>query len=213
MILLTDNDILIKLAQCNLTTEWLNAIGSSINDCFILNEAQYSLQLRNPDKSIRKITGSAAAYERLCDIVGACKTLDVAQENLDLLAELSKTEHVDPGELALLLHAHDLYSKGEDFTYTSGDKRCLEGILKSPYITMKDALQNRVECTESIFLTLINTYGHDHINNNVIIAQNDCTEKKFDGMLSLAFGQGRDSNHACECLRSHMASIQHFIRI
>lgn len=213
MILLTDNDILIKLAQCNLTREWLDSINSSLNDCFILNEAPYSLLLNSPDKSIKRITGSKSAYEKLCELVGSCKKLGIAEENLNLLEELGRTEHVDAGELALLLHAHSLHSKGDSFTYTSGDKRCLEGILRSPYDTMKQILKNRVDCTESIFLRLVETYGHSHITQQVIDARQNCTEKKFDGLLSLAFGNGRDINHTTECLKSHMASIQHFIRL
>lgn len=210
MILLTDNDILIKLSQCDLVGEALTVFECDLPQCYVLDTAKYSLFLNNPDKCIAKRVGNAQAYDRLCELVQGCSQLGAAEENIEFLEELSRMENVDPGEQALLLHAHQLHHSGEPFWLTTGDRKALLGVHGSDSEIAKAILRQRVECTESLVLKIINLHGFDAINNKVSSAAP--VTDRFDSVLRMAFGNGRDIQHARECLQNFLGPIAEYIR-
>lgn len=210
MILLTDNDILIKLSQCDLTNEALAVFGCALPDCHILDFVKHSLYLNDADKCIAKRVGSVEAYERLYELVQGCTELGAADEDIDFLEELSQMENIDAGEQALFLHAHDLHHKGAPFWLATGDKRALMGVHNSESVTAKSILRQRVECTESLVLKIMNTYGFDAVNHKIAGAAQ--VTARFDNVLRMAFGIGRDINHARGCLQSYLNPIASFIR-
>lgn len=210
MILLTDNDILIKLSQSNLVGEALTVFGCTLPECHILDTAKYSLFLNDPDKCIAKRVGNPQAYDRLCELVEGCTELGVAEENIDLLEELSHMENVDAGEQALLLHAHQFHTTGEPFWLTTGDRKALLGVHKSGSVIAKRILRQRVDCTESLVLKMLGIYGFDVINQKICGAIP--VTDRFDSVLRMAFGDGRDIQHAQTCLQSYLDQVAEYIR-
>lgn len=210
MILLTDNDILIKLSQCDLVSEALSVFDCDLSGCHILDFVKYSLYLNDADRCIAKRVGSVVAYERLCELVEGCTELGAADENIDFLEDLSQMENVDAGEQALLLHAYNVYHQGEPFWLATGDRKALVGIQNSMSAVAKKILHQRVECTESLVLKIMDACGFDAINHKVASAA-PITDR-FDSVLRMAFGFGRDVQHARGCLHSYLSPIAEFIR-
>jgi len=212
MIVLADNDVLVALAQCDLVDEALTVLNCSLSDCYVLNEAPYSLYLNNPAKCLEKRLGNPAAFDRLYQMVESCQKLGAAQENIELLEQLIILDGVHDGELQLTLHAENLHSQSTNFTLTTGDKTFLSAIYHSDCELAKAILYQRVECLESLLVKAISVFGHEHITSKVGYGKETTTNlKKFDGVLNMAFGNGRAEQHTLECLHNYMPA-QCFLR-
>lgn len=208
MILLSDNDLVVKLAQCDLLQETLVSLESGANDCFVLSSLPYSLRLKDPDKSIEKYVGSVQAYERICGFLEQCSVLNDAKVDFDLIDHMQKIDEVDPGEFALFLHANDLHGSGEQFRILTGDKRALSAICSYEHFdTAFSFLPDNVDCLESSMLRIIDYAGYEFVNERVSVARQQVIEKKYDKVLRFAFGEGRDEKHCTECLRSYMLDV------
>ncbi|MGK9416054.1 hypothetical protein ACSSUR_07840 [Pseudomonas cedrina] len=212
MILLTDNDILIKLSQCDLVETALDVFQCSLADCYVLDTAKHSLYLSNPDKCIERRLGSAAAYGRLAGLIDGCRELGAAGEDIDFLEELMDVEGIDAGELSLLMHAHGLNQSGSPFHFTTGDKRALMGIASSQSERAKRLLHQKVDCVESILLKAIHMKGFDEISGKIISAMQVTDPKKFDTVMRMSFGEGRSKDHAHDCLVQYLNPVLQFIR-
>ncbi|CAE6888751.1 conserved protein of unknown function [Pseudomonas marincola] len=210
MILLSDNDILVKISQCDLIEELLTVFNCQVSDLYVLDFAKHSLYLKDADKCIGRRVGNHQAYDRLCGLVYGCNELGVAEENIDFLEELSVMENMDSGEQALLLHAFDLHSAGRDFYLATGDKRALYGVLNSDSAIAKDILAHRVECTESLILKIMKIYGFQSVNHKISSAIP--VTDRFDSVLRMAFGPERSQEHAISCLNSYIEPIAGFMR-
>ncbi|PKI25668.1 hypothetical protein [Pseudomonas monteilii] len=213
MIVLADNDVLVALAQCDLVDEALTVLNCGFSDCYVLGEAPYSLYLNNPAKCLDKRLGNPSAFDRLCTMVESCQKLGAAQENIELLEQLMLLDGVHDGELQLTLHAENLHSQSKSFTLTTGDKTFLSAIYDSDCELAKTILYQRVECLESLLVKAIGLYGHEHITTKVGIGKETTTNaKKFDTVLSMAFGNGRAEQHTLDCLSNYMRPAQYFLR-
>ncbi len=208
MILLSDNDLVIKLAQCDLLQDTLGSLNSGDKDCFVLSSLPYSLRLKDPDKSIEKYVGSSQAYERICGFLERCSVLNDAKVDFDLIDHMQQIDEVDPGEFALFLHASDRHGWGEEFKILTGDKRALSAICSYEHFdTVFSFLPGNVDCLESSMLRLINCAGYEYVNERVSVARKQVSEKKYDKVLRSAFGEGRDVQHCTECLNSYMVDV------
>ncbi|NAT22096.1 hypothetical protein [Pseudomonas syringae] len=209
MILLSDNDLIIKLAQCDLLYESLTWLEADATDCFVLQSFQYSLQLKDPDKSIAKYVGSPQAYDRICTFYEACSVLGEADVDFELIDHMEQISEIDPGEFALFLHARHQYDKLEDFKVLTGDKRALSAICAyGDFELAFPFLPGNVECVESTMLNLINIFGYKYVNERVSKAKHEVIEKKYDKVLRAAFGSNRMEQHCGECLRSYMSGME-----
>ena len=203
MILLSDNDILIMLAQCDLIDEALEVFQCGLSNCFVVGAAPYSLYLNNPQKCYDKRLGNHAAFDRLAGLVHSCQKLGAADENIDLLEALSHIDGVDDGELELFLHADSLHRSQQEYTLTTGDKKSLRALLSS----------NKVECLESLLLKVISLYGHAHTTMKVGSGYATTTrEDRFDQVLRVAFGNGRNEAATRIALNYYMKDVAYFIR-
>ncbi|PBQ22010.1 hypothetical protein CCL08_01695 [Pseudomonas congelans] len=208
MILLSDNDLIIKLAQCDLLHESLVWLEANTPDCFVLQSFQYSLQLRDPDRSIAKYVGSPQAYERICTFYEGCSVLGEADVDFELIEHMQQISEIDPGEFALFLHARSQYDVLEDFKVLTGDKRALSAICAyDEFDAAFPFLPGNVQCVESTMLGLISLFGYQYVNERVSNARREVIEKKYDKVLRAAFGPDRTVEHCSECLRSYMAGM------
>lgn len=212
MILLTDNDILVKLSQCDLIDEALSVFQCGLDECYVLDSAKHSLYLNDVEKCVSKRVGSYQSYERLCHLVQSCRALGAADEDLDVMDELLQIDSIDDGELVLLMHAFSLYKNQQPYLFSTGDKRALVGIATSPFNRAKQVLFQRVECVESIILKAIQIYGFPHISTKLIQAQALVAADKYDKVLRMAFGTGRDEHHCKTCLSQYLAPVKQFIK-
>jgi hypothetical protein len=208
MILLSDNDLVIKLAQCDLIDEALGTLESVRTDCFVLNTLKYSLRLNEPDKSIQKYVGSVQAFDRINELLESCKVLTEAPLEFDLLEHLNEIPNIDAGEQALFLHAKDNDSKSIDYRILTGDKKALRAICNYEQLDVFAFLRTKIVCLESCMMDMIDLVGFDHVNQKVSAARHQVVEKKYDTVLRTAFGESRNQEHCLECLRNHASDIR-----
>jgi len=207
MILLSDNDLVVKLAQCDLIGESLEFLRSSAKDCSVLNTIRYSLRLNDPEKSIARYVGSAQAYERIHELLDSCQVLPEAPIDFDLLDHLNEISEIDPGEQALFMHAKDHHVRLIDYRILTGDKRALRAICNYDQPEHFEFLRTKVTCLESCMIGLVSNYGFDHINQKVSTAKEQVVNSKYDQVLRAAFGDGRSQEHCVECLQSYSSDI------
>ncbi|EPV8688025.1 hypothetical protein ACWAUP_001696 [Pseudomonas aeruginosa] len=207
MILLSDNDLIVKLAQCDLIGDTLAAFESKNKDCFVLNTMSYSLRLRDPDLSIRQYVGSVQAYERIGQFLEGCSTLDEGPMDFDLIEHIQQVDQIDPGEQALLLHAYDHHRNDVDYHLLTGDKRALRAICSYENLDAFEYLRTKVVCLETCMMDLIDYAGHEYINDRVSNARREVAEDQYDKVLRAAFGPGRNQSHSTECLRNYCNDI------
>jgi hypothetical protein len=63
-----------------------------------------------------------------------------------------------------------------------------------------------------LLVKAISVFGHEHITSKVGYGKETTTNlKKFDGVLNMAFGNGRAEQHTLECLHNYMPA-QCFLR-
>jgi hypothetical protein len=179
MICLADNDIIKKLAICDLLEECLAVLDCGHSEMFVLPAARFVLGVaKDPDKARARL--GAAAFDRLADFLGKVPVIqqppDPQEQRLfdDIVG-------IDAGE-AILFSATAAFS---DFILATGDKRSLKALS-----TMEGAeaitgrLTGRVMCFEQIMVRIMNRYGFELLRNHAVPAV-DC-----DIALSAVFGSG-----------------------
>lgn len=72
MIVLSDNDVILKLAQCNLLSQLPVVFNQPPEQIFINPAARFQLLPKNPDKAIRKC-GSQVVYEQVAPSSNLCR--------------------------------------------------------------------------------------------------------------------------------------------
>lgn len=207
MILLSDNDLLVKLAQCNLIDVALASLNAGPQHCYVLDTMKYSLRLRDPDLSIRKYVGSTDAYDRINHLLSECNELPAAPLGSDLVDHMSKIPQIDPGEFALFLHAQQHSLANSDYRLLTGDKRALKAICEYGDFHHFEFLCSQVCCLESCMLGLIQNFGFDYINSCVTNAKDIVLENKFDKVLRAAFGTGKEQQNCTDCLYYYFSDL------
>lgn len=194
MILLSDNDIVLKLAGCGLLEEFFEILAVKSQDILIATNAGYAL----PKQAKKKLKNDNAikAVTQFVQNVGRVPAVDFG-----LLGAIQDFNHMDGGESLLMIAAHE----NPNAYLATGDKRCLKSLIDNqfsePLNHVFNSLQQRVYCLETALMLLIENMGYERINKMVI---NRCVD---DGVLGIAFGQERDNNHATECLKSYCRDL------
>ena len=207
MILLSDNDLVVKLAQCDLLDEALSSLEAKRSECFVLSTIKHSLRLGNPDKSIERYVGSPQAFERINDFLEHCSVLPEAPI-LDLIDHLVDIPEIDVGEQALFLHAKSNHDNNLDYFMLTGDKRALRAICAYDQLQEFEFLRTKVVCLESCMMDMIDYAGFDYINEKVSTARPQIAEEKYDKVLRTAFGKERTQEHCLDCLKHYSNDIR-----
>lgn len=119
MIVLADNDILIKFAGCNLLDEFLCLLQTNTDNIFITTHAKFSIP-----SQIKKIQDEALKL-KITQFVGKLQTLPTVDNSL--LAQLQVFDDINGGEAYLML-AMRHYPNAK---FITGDKRCLKALIKN----------------------------------------------------------------------------------
>ena len=192
MIVFADNDILLKLAGCNLLNDYLDLIAAKPGDIFLNPEARYSLP-----KQAKKKIGREADIRGLMDVIGGANEAPPVQ-SLDLLDRLSAT--VDTGEAHLLASACE---QAGQWRIASGDKRAFVALLENNAILQEvvNAVSGRLYTLEMALLLLLDQKGFEYTAHAV------SARSVSDSVLGMAFGAGRTKEHAIDCLSSNTRQL------
>lgn len=197
MIVLADNDILIKLAGCNLLDDFLHLLQTNTDNIFITTSAKFSIP-----SQIKKIQDDTLKL-KIAQFVGTLQTLPTVDNKL--LAQVQAFDDINGGEAYLMLAMRNY----PDASFITGDKRCLGALIKNkekePLTDIFNLLEHKVYCLESALLALIEIHGFDYINNKV--SHRHISKATDDGVLRLAFGENKNQDACIECLSSYCRDV------
>ncbi|HTU91409.1 MAG TPA: hypothetical protein VMF69_15110 [Gemmataceae bacterium] len=181
MICLTDNDIILKLAYCDLLSEAITAWGITLSDVFVLNSAVHVL-LRPQKPGKGKVKPSEPEYERLRAFFDVVRLIDIAPPVDEQLA-FNDVMGIDPGE-AILFSAMGVYA---DCILATSDKRSLISLCRAGGEVcgrVRNRLKGRVVCFEQTILRTIDHVGFAPVLAKVVPARH------CDTALRALFGSG-----------------------
>ncbi|MGL6074598.1 MAG: hypothetical protein ACRC8S_10600 [Fimbriiglobus sp.] len=187
MIVLADNDILIKLARCDLFDEFLTAFDVNITEIRILKAARFSVLNKKQRKKL-----SEASFTRLTKFLALLSDIDTAPDPNFITALTEQTDkNIDAGEADLFaicpLVPHSVI--------VTGDKKCLAGLVAA---AMEDmvcheiyrSLAGKIVCFELVLSRILEHFGFEAIRQKLIDG------RECDGGLKLWLGSGLDATEA-----------------
>lgn len=196
MILFADNDILMKLAGCDLLIPFCDAIKLENQDCYVTSTAHRAIPSQ-AKKGKNKLT-NPDLYQKLVEFVNRTKVITDAAPQHEILDELSIASNIDPGEAQLILSAYNNPSS----KMATGDRRCLVSLLNAQSLQdITHSLSQRVYTLEIAMLILIEKLGYEFVNQKVI---QRCVD---DTVLRMAFGESRSVDNAIACLSSYSSEV------
>ena len=167
MIYLSDNDIVEKLAVCDLLDDALAAFDAKRPDVYVIPTLKYRIGGKSRAKAEKRL--GAAPVARLLNFIAAVREIQEYSAEDQLL--LDDLVGIDPGE-TILLSATAIHT---DFLLLSGDKRCLKSIATLPECrAIALRIQGRVVCFEQILRRLIQHFSFGHVVCKVVPALNCC---------------------------------------
>lgn len=178
MILISDNDILLKLSACHLMEEAVVALESALADVYVLSTARYKIS--------RDRGGKLQSQYGADGVAGALAFIDSVSEidQEPLPGEqvvLAQVEDIDPGE-QILFGATAYFNP---FLLATGDKRSLRALWSAPACApICVRMSGRVLCLEQIVSRLVPHLGFDEIRSRIVPA------RECDTVLKAAFGSG-----------------------
>lgn len=188
MIILADNDIVHKLACCDLLDSFLEWIGSPPAQVWVIATIPFVLR-----KKLKNNPTALACLEAFL-----LKTQPIPEASIDLL---ERYEQLDEGErqmLAVLVDDHRITR------LVTGDKRALRqiaGMATDDAHLKKRLNESRIDCLESVMLGLIDGFGYAAINAKASLGVDS------DKVLKITFGPNRSENHAREVLAVYLKEI------
>jgi|GEM_PF-963441 len=208
MVLLADNDIVLKLAAFGLLEETIKVLSGE--EVFVLDTARH--RLRKPGRQTRK-TYSPAVIAAALEWTEAATPLTEAAES-DVVDALVGAEYedddgaicrIDAGELILFSHAfHHPLSH-----ILTGDKKSLMALghhrhLHPGAMEVHKALRRRVLCLEAAIYLQISALGFDRVCDQVAPA------RSCDKSMQVVFGAGTKTQeaNAFESLNSYLAHLE-----
>jgi hypothetical protein len=179
VIILSDNDIIYKLAACDLLDEALIVLDVTHTDVYVLPTAKYKFGItRNPARAEARY--GPAAVARMRDFLTKVHELDVVgpPEELQLLAEI---DGIDAGEAVLFAATAGF----DNYLLATGDKNSLRTMVSNPTCQpIARRLSGHVVCLEQIVMRVIAHFGFVYVKDKVVPA------RSCDTALRAAFGSG-----------------------
>ena len=178
MIVLSDNDIILKLAAFDALEAAIALLGVPAREVRVLHSA---LPTISKGKKIlvrygRETVERAAAFVEKATPIVERSSYDAEVEML------RSVEMIDAGEQLLFASTRDFFP---NFNLLTGDKRALRALRKAPEARpIYDRLRGRVVCLEEITRILILRHGFEKMRDKIVPA---C---QCDQALRAAFGSG-----------------------
>ncbi|QWT42571.1 hypothetical protein [Dickeya dadantii] len=199
MIVLSDNDVILKLAQCNLLSQLSTILNEQPDQIFINPAARYQLLPANPDKAIRKC-GSQQIYEQLGAFIESVNDVPEIMD-FSLLELLGDVPNIDVGEQFLLASCIE----NPDAIFMTGDRRCLSAIIlnKDTLTTIHQRLIDAVVTFESSLLLCVHGSTVAHVYTQLM------GNPKPDGVMRMALANSGSA--MCECLFSYTREFYDYL--
>ena len=181
MICLADNDIILKLACCDLLAEAMEAWESAPDDVYVLGSAVHKL-LRPNDPTKALVKPSEPEYARLRAFFGAVRIIMAVPPPEEIVA-FDDALKIDPGE-AILFAATAEYPEA---IVATGDKKSLAslaGAQNEICARVCERMAGRCSCFEQTMLKVIDGIGFDIVLERVVPARH------CDIALRSIFGSG-----------------------
>ncbi len=182
MIYLSDNDIVEKLAICDLLDDALAAYNATRSDVLIIPTLKNRIGIGSPRPKVVRRLGAEVA-QRLVGFIGSVREIDTySAEDHVMLEGLDDSVEIDPGEIILLSATARL----DDYLLLTGDKRCLKAVATCPECgKIARRIQGKVVCFEQIIYRVIDKAGFEYVRAKVVPVMHNC-----DTALRAAFGSG-----------------------
>lgn len=194
MIVLADNDLILKLAQCDLLKDLHLLLGiESPAQIFVLRTARFQLIPKNEQKALHK-AGSAVVLDAIKQFLQQTTELpEIADESL--LASLEGVSGIDDGEQLLLASMVE----NEDAVLATGDKRALRAVVANQQLLNKVyvSLCDRVLTFESALLLALIHFGFPNLKQRLL------GNPKPDGVLRLVLKAEMSEGDLVDCLVSY----------
>lgn len=202
MILIADNDLILKLAKCNLLDALPDLLGAPIDEIFIAPAARFQLMPRSAEKALAKC-GNAETLERIRAFLAMVKDIS-AVEDTELLERLASVSKIDPGEQ--LLFATCVVHRNA--TLLTGDRTALRALASSEVVCdVNDALRCRVVTFESALLLASKLMGFNEVRDRLLAYPG----YENDGVLKLIVCPGMVEANFEECLVSYSRPVVTFL--
>lgn len=200
MIVLADNDILLKLARCDLFDEFLTAFGVTAAEVLILKTARFSVTSAKHRKRI-----GDASFARLTSFLASLADIDTAPDPAAIAALTEQTDkNIDAGE-AVLFAVCPLVPGS---VIVTGDKKSLAGLSaagaeEATCAALCHSLAGKVFCFEQVLARVLDRFGYDAVRQKLIDG------RECDRGLALWLGSGLDATEAGfrEGLDSHLRAL------
>lgn len=200
MIVLADNDIILKLAQCDLLDSLNVLLGVEVKDILIPTTARFQLMPKTGSKALLKC-GNEETVARIGRFLKIAQDVPVIGD-LDLLLRLADIPNIDSGEQQLFAAT----SNGSALLIT-GDKRALRAVMlhQAAIPTVYDGLLGNVMTFESALLLGLYSYGFPVMKQKLLACP------KPDGMLQLVLRQDMTETALSDCLVSYTNEFSMFL--
>jgi hypothetical protein len=197
VIVLADNDLILKLAQCDLLDQLQEILEVSPSGIFVTSTAKFQLLGRTREKGIGRC-GNEETYDRLVRFLGCTQVLP-AVVDVGLLAELAAIPNIDVGEQQLFASAVEVKSP----ILLTGDKRSLQALIDNKAVVegVYGSLAGHVVIFESILLLALSRYGFPALKQKLL------GNPKPDGMLRLVLREDMTTESLVDCLCSYAKSV------
>ena len=176
MILLIDNDIILKLASCDLLAEAAEVFGITLFDFYVLPSARF--KLLNPKKPNRaKVKLQQVEYARLEQFFKVAKNINLVP-NPEVFAALTGHDGIDEGESLLFSALGQL----TDSLLATGDKRSLIELQNTsgvPLTALRNQVRQRTFCFEQIVMRIIQNVDFNTCLSKIVPARNCDTALRF----------------------------------
>jgi hypothetical protein len=157
-----DNDVVHKLAACDLLEITLQVLGIQHGQAVVLPTAEFRFFLHKPQKGEAKY--GAVVFGRIRDFINAARKLRDAPDSGDV-ALLGPVAKIDVGERILLSAA----SRDDGTVLTTGDKRALEALANAQSCESICArLSGRVLCFEQLLQLFTESAGFAQLLEHVV---------------------------------------------
>ena len=198
MTLLADNDIILKLAHCDLLAQAVALLGGPAAEVYVLGTARYKLLPKNRGKGNIPSPGDPA-YLRLQAFFAVARTVEATPDQADVRLLVDEFQ-IDEGE-AVLFAAAGSYPGCHVAT---GDKRALATLaaLGPAGHGVRDRLAGRVVCLEYVLVQLIDALGFTDVLNRVVPA------REYDTVLRAVFNLDSTEASVRAGLTSYIAALR-----
>lgn len=194
MIVLADNDLILKLAQCGLLNDLPQLLGvDALHEIFVSSTAKFQLLPKNEVKALSK-AGNEATLHSIKEFLGKVAVIPEVQDE-SVLVRMEGIPGIDFGEQQLLAAMLEL----DHPLLVTGDKRALMAVAnnEAELSDISRSLQDRVLTFESAILLALTAFGFPNVKQRLL------GNPKPDSMLKLVLKDGMQEKELVDCLVSY----------